>query len=151
MVRVQKEGDIIAGLDAGADDYVVKPPRIPELLARIRSTLRRNAAAMDSGPCILTFDGVKIDFRERHVSSEGKAVHLTPRGFEVLHYLAKHPDRPLPHREILGAVWGREHCERYEYLRAFIKQLRKKIEPAPQKPEYILTEPWVGYRFHLPK
>ena len=145
------EKDIIAGLDAGADDYVVKPFRTPELLARIRSALRRNAASQDSGPLALKLEGVDIDFRDRRVRANGKDVHLTPKEFEVLRYLASHPDRPIPHREILMAVWGEEHSEHHEYLRAFIKQLRKKIEPMPENPQYILTEPWVGYRFNLPK
>lgn len=145
------ESDIVAGLDAGAGDYVTKPFRIPELLARIRSALRRNIVSLDSNPQRLSLEHVEIDFRGRHVTVNGKDVRLTPKEFEVLHYLANRPDRPLPHREILSAVWGPEHSEHYEYLRAFIKQLRKKIEPTPEKPQYIVTEPWVGYRFNLPK
>jgi two-component system KDP operon response regulator KdpE len=76
-------------------------------------------------------------------------VRLTPKEFEVLHYLANHPDKPIPHREILSAVWGPEHSEHHEYLRAFIKQLRKKIESEPAKPRFLLTEPWVGYKLRL--
>jgi two-component system KDP operon response regulator KdpE len=143
------EKDIIAGLDAGADDYVTKPFRMPELLARIRSALRRNVASLESGPHKLTLDGVEIDFRDRRVTVDGKDVRLTPKEFEVLHYLANHPDKPIPHREILSAVWGPEHSEHHEYLRAFIKQLRKKIEPEPAKPKFLLTEPWVGYKLRL--
>jgi two-component system KDP operon response regulator KdpE len=143
------ETDIVAGLDAGADDYVAKPFRMPELLARIRSALRRNVASLESGPRKLTMEGVEIDFRDRRVTVEGKAVRLTPKEFEVLHYLANHPDKPIPHREILSAVWGPEHSEHHEYLRVFIKQLRKKIEPEPAQPKYLITEPWVGYRLRL--
>ena len=143
------EKDVIAGLDAGADDYVTKPFRMPELLARIRSALRRNVAAMESGPHKLTLDGVEIDFRDRRVTIVGKDVRLTPKEFEVLHYLANHPDKPIPHREILTAVWGPEHSEHHEYLRAFIKQLRKKIEPEPARPKFLITEPWVGYKLRL--
>jgi two-component system KDP operon response regulator KdpE len=140
------EKDIIAGLDAGADDYVTKPFRTPELLARIRSALRRSVASLESGPPKLTLGAVEIDFRDRRVVVDGKDVRLTPKEFEVLHYFANHPDKPIPHREILSAVWGPEHSEHHEYLRAFIKQLRKKIEPEPARPVYLITEPWVGYR-----
>jgi two-component system KDP operon response regulator KdpE len=143
------EQDIVAGLDAGADDYITKPFRTPELLARIRSALRRNVASMESGPPKLTLEGIEINFRERHVTVNGKDVRLTPKEFEVLHYLANHPDKPLPHREILSAVWGPEHSEHYEYLRAFVKQLRKKIEPDPAHPRFLVTEPWVGYKLRL--
>jgi two-component system KDP operon response regulator KdpE len=143
------EKDIVAGLDAGADDYVAKPFRMPELLARIRSALRRSVASLDSAPHKLTLDAIEIDFRDRRVTVEGKDVRLTPREFEVLHYLAHYPDKPIAHGEILSAVWGPEHSEHYEYLRAFIKQLRKKIEPEPAQPRYLITEPWIGYRLRL--
>ena len=145
------EKDIVAGLDAGADDYVIKPFRMPELLARIRSALRRNAGSLDSGPSTLTLGEVKIDFRDRPVSVDGTGARLTPKEFAVLHFLAKQPNKPIPHHEILSGVWGAEHRQHYEYLRAFVKQLRKKIEPDPDKPRYILTEPWVGYRLNVPE
>ncbi len=143
------EADVIAGLDAGADDYVVKPFRMPELLARIRSALRRSTASLESGPPTLTLDTAVIDFRNRRVTVHGKDVRLTPKEFEVLHYLATHSEKPVPHEEILVALWGPEHAEHHEYLRAFIKQLRKKIEPEPAKPRFLITEPWVGYKLQL--
>ena len=145
------EKDIIETLDAGADDYVPKPFRMPELLARLRSTLRRYYAAYDLGRQRLTLDDVQVDFQSRRVAVRGHDVRLTPKEFEVLHYLANHPNKPIPRREILNAVWGPEYSEHYEYLRAFIKQLRKKIEPEPTSPKYLLTEPWVGYRLNLPE
>lgn len=143
------ESDVIAGLDAGADDYVTKPFRMPELLARIRSALRRSTASLESGPPKLILDTVVVDFRSRRVTVGGKDVRLTPKEFEVLHYLASHPETPVPHEQILSAIWGPEHAEHHEYLRAFIKQLRKKIEPEPAHPRFLITEPWVGYKLQL--
>ncbi len=145
------EADVIAGLDAGADDYVVKPFRTPELLARIRSALRRSTASFDSGPPKLILDSVEIDFRNRRVTVAGKVMRLTPKEFEVLHYFAARPEKPIPHEEILSAIWGPEHAGHHEYLRAFIKQLRKKIEPEPARPRFLITEPWVGYKLQLPR
>jgi two-component system, OmpR family, KDP operon response regulator KdpE len=141
------EKDKVAALDAGADDYVTKPFSIEELLARIRAALRRSPSAPDTGPHAISCDGLEIDFDVRRVRVQGQDVRLTPKEFELLRYLVAHSGKPVPHRELLQAVWGPDYGDEPEYLRVFINQLRKKIEPNPAKPRYILTVPWVGYRF----
>src|SRR5581483_4980220 len=138
-------------LDAGADDFVTKPFSTPELLARIRAALRRTPMPPDTGPDHLRFGQVEIDFQGRRVVAAGKEVRLTPKEFDLLRYLTLHPNRAIPHRELLQAVWGPDYGDQVEYLRVFIKQLRKKIEPKPDQPVYFLTEPWVGYRLQLAK
>ena len=140
------EGDKVAALDAGADDYVTKPFGAEELLARIRVALRRvETPSPASGPIVrgeLTID------RERfRVMRGGEEVRLTPKEFELLTFLAQHPGRVLTHRVILKAIWGPHAADQPEHLRVLIGSLRKKIEPNPSSPKYILTEPWVGYRF----
>lgn len=135
----------IDALDAGADDYVTKPFSVSELLARVRANLRR-VAAQDS-PAVLVEDGdFYINPESRIVRVRGKEVHLTPKEFELLMFMARHPNKVLTHRVLLNAVWGGESVQQPEYLRVFINQLRKKIEPG-DPPRYILTDPWVGYRF----
>ncbi|HEX8368325.1 MAG TPA: response regulator transcription factor [Pyrinomonadaceae bacterium] len=138
----------IEALDIGADDYITKPFSIDELLARIRAALRRapsGAAAIETK--IETGD-FSIDLDARQVYVRGAEVHLTPKEFELLIYLIKNQGRIVTHRTLLDAVWGGNSTEQNEYLRVFIGQLRKKIEPNPSKPRYILTDPWVGYRFN---
>jgi two-component system KDP operon response regulator KdpE len=142
------ERDKVQALDAGADDYVVKPFGAEELLARIRAALRR-AAPADSLPPFASGD-LKIDFERRVVTVKGQPVRLTPKEFELLRHLVANQGKALPHRRLLQAVWGPDYGEETEYLRVFINQLRKKIEPHPNKPRYIHTEPWVGYRFEAP-
>ncbi len=145
------EKDKVEALDAGADDYVTKPFSTPELLARIRAALRRTPPASDGAPQrVILEEEVEIDFDARHLSIRGRQVRLTPKEFDLLRYLVAHPNKAIPHRELLQAVWGPEYGDELEYLRVFVNQLRKKIEPEPAKPRYLLTEPWVGYRFHLP-
>ena len=144
------EKDKIEALDAGADDYVTKPFSSPELLARIRATLRRSPTAADQGPRLLRLGEIEIDFEARHVRTPAASLHLTPKQFELLRYLANHPNTAISHRELLQAVWGPDYGDQIEYLRVFINQLRKKIEPNPGNPQYLLTEPWMGYRFNLP-
>jgi two-component system KDP operon response regulator KdpE len=143
------ERDKVVALDAGADDYVVKPFGIEELLARIRAALRRYAPG-DAIPTFTTKD-LTIDFENRQVVVRGRDVHLTPKEFDVLKHLVGNLGKPLSHRRLLQAVWGPEYGEETENLRVVINQLRKKIESDPARPKYILTEPWVGYRFLAPK
>jgi len=144
------EEDKVEALDAGADDYVTKPFSTPELLARIRAALRR-APASDSLPPRIILGKAEIDFESRQVRRPGRALRLTPKEFDLLRYLATRPNKAVTHRELLQAVWGPDYGEELEYLRVFINQLRKKIEPDPSNPRYLRTEPWVGYRFCLPE
>jgi two-component system KDP operon response regulator KdpE len=143
------EKDKIAALDAGADDYVTKPFSAPELLARVRAALRRSPTNLESGPQVIKAGEFEIDLQTRRVQSHGKTIRLTPKEFELLRYLVSHPNVPVPHMKLLQAVWGPDYGEEVEYLRVFINQLRKKIEKDSAHPEYLLTEPWVGYRFKL--
>ncbi len=144
------EQDKVAALDAGADDYITKPFSTPELLARIRAALRRMPATPEGGPRSLHLDGIEINLATRRVITNGKEVRLTPKEFGLLQYLLANPNVPIPHGRLLQAVWGPDYGDQVEYLRVFINQLRKKIEPNPAQPRYLLTEPWVGYRFALP-
>jgi len=145
------ERDKVRALDSGADDYVVKPFGIQELLARIRANLRRHAPSADELPLTFETQDLAINFAQRTVVARGHQARLTPKEFELLHYLVGHPNKALTHRELLQAVWGPDYGDQVEYLRVFINQLRKKIEPQPSKPRYLLTEPWVGYRFSKPE
>lgn len=142
------ERDKVAALDAGADDYVVKPFGIEELLARIRAALRRFAPG-DALPPFVSKE-LKMDFESRQLTVRGEEVHLTPKEFDVFKYLIANQGKPLTHRRILQAVWGPDYGEETENLRVVINQLRKKIESDPAHPKYIRTEPWVGYRFQPP-
>jgi two-component system, OmpR family, KDP operon response regulator KdpE len=143
------ETDKIEALDAGADDYVTKPYNAPELLARIRAALRRTP--WTHGPTgRLAIGSVEVDFDTREVTSRGRRVRLTPKEFELLRYLVAHANKVLSHRELLQAVWGPDYGDQVDYLRVFVNQLRKKIEAKPSTPVFLLTEPWVGYRLHLP-
>ena len=144
------EKDKVEALDAGADDYVAKPFGMPELLARIRATLRRNPRA-EPGATRLKLGDVEIDFEARRVVTPTGQLRLTSKEYDLLSYFASHPNRPLTHRELLNAVWGPDYGEEHEYLRVFVNRLRKKIESCPKSPKYLLKEPWVGYRLELPK
>ena len=139
------ERDKVMALDAGADDYVVKPFGMEELLARIRAALRRTSSA-EAVPAYISTD-LEIDFERRKVLVQGRPVRLTPKEFDLLRYLVANQGKPIEHRRLLQTVWGPDYGDETEYLRVFINQLRKKIEPDPAHPRFIHTDPWIGYRF----
>ena len=145
------EEDKVKALDAGADDFVTKPFSTPELLARIRAALRRVPVAAQSPAARLELGRLVIDFVARTVHNGGVVSHLTPKELELLRYLTQHANQAVSHRELLQAVWGPDYGDQVDYLRVFIRSLRKKIEVNPDTPVFITTEPWVGYRFNLPE
>jgi two-component system KDP operon response regulator KdpE len=137
----------IEALDAGADDFVTKPFSTPELLARIRAALRR--LPVTQGPITkLRMGSLSIDFSARTVTQGTATSHLTPKELDLLRYLTQHANQAVSHRELLQAVWGPDYGDQVDYLRVFVKTLRRKIEPNPERPQYVVTEPWVGYRFN---
>ncbi len=139
----------VEALDAGADDYVTKPFGIDELLARIRAALRRapETQAAGASATVLEAGDFRVDLESRSVTVASRQVHLTPKEYDLLAYMIRHPGKVLTHRTLLAAVWGGNYVEQTEYLRVFIGQLRKKIEIDSGSPRYVLTEPWIGYRF----
>jgi two-component system KDP operon response regulator KdpE len=143
------EKDKVRALDAGADDYVVKPFGIDELLARIRAALRRAPGEVVESS--LVSKELHLDFDNRTIMVQGKSVHLTPKEFELLRELVTNAGKPVSHRRLLQAVWGPDYGEETDSLRVMVNQLRKKIEPDPANPRFIRTEPWIGYRFVLPQ
>jgi two-component system, OmpR family, KDP operon response regulator KdpE len=145
------EADKVQSLDAGADDYISKPFNTNELLARIRAALRRLPVSTDVPAHSILLDNIEINLSTRRVIVDGNAVRLTPKEFDLLYYMISNPNVPIPHAKLLQAVWGPDYGSEVEYLRVFVNQLRKKIEPEPGKPRYILTEPWMGYRFQMPE
>lgn len=140
------EGDKVTALNLGADDYVTKPFGMDELLARMRAVLRRSTVS-ETEPSILRSGKLTINIEKRQVKIEDQEIKFTPKEFDVLKFLVKNAGKVITHRALLQAVWGSHSSEQTEYLRVFINQIRRKIEPDPQNPRYILTEPWVGYRF----
>jgi two-component system KDP operon response regulator KdpE len=136
----------VDALDSGADDYVTKPFGIDELMARVRAALRR--AGVDNDLASFDVGDFRIDLEARRVHVRGNEVRLTPKEFDLFVYMARHPNRVITHRTLLEAVWGEASQEQPEYLRVFMGQLRKKLEPDPSQPRYLVTEPWVGYRFN---
>jgi two-component system KDP operon response regulator KdpE len=141
------ESEKVEALDAGADDYVCTPFGMQELLARIRAALRRAPSSPEGGPHRFVSDDLEVDFETRKIRVRSRSVRLTPKEFQLLRYLVSQEGKPVSHRQILQAVWGPDYGDESDYLRVFINHLRKKIEPDPAKPRYILTEPWVGYCF----
>jgi two-component system KDP operon response regulator KdpE len=141
------EQDKVASLDAGADDYITKPFSTPELLARIRAALRRQPATSEPAGENLRLGEVEINFAARRVIGKDREIRLTPKEFDLLQYFVANPNVAIPHGRLLQAVWGPDYGNEVEYLRVFVNQLRMKIEPDPSHPRYLLTEPWVGYRF----
>jgi two-component system, OmpR family, KDP operon response regulator KdpE len=143
------EADKVAALDCGANDYVTKPFSTPELFARIRAVLRRHG--VDREVQRLSLKDLQVDFEAREVTVRGHSVHLTPKEFELLQYLANRLNKIVAHREILRAIWGPDYGEELDHLRTVVKQLRKKIEQDPAEPQYLLTHSWVGYELRGPK
>ncbi|HEV2395768.1 MAG TPA: response regulator transcription factor [Candidatus Sulfotelmatobacter sp.] len=143
-----EERNKVEALDAGADDYVTKPFSRDELLARVRAALRRSSLQHQAESSLVEVGHFRIDTENHSVHLKGQEIRLTPKEFEVLCYLARHPDKVVTHRALIGSVWGDTSIGQTEYLRVFIGQLRKKIEPEDTSPKYITTEPWVGYRFN---
>ena len=137
----------VQALDAGADDYVTKPFGMNELLARVRANFRRAPAEEKAEGGVIQAGDFRIDLDAHTVTVRRRPVKLTPKEFDLLVHLARHAGKVVTHRALLAAVWGGQSTEQTEYLRVFIGQMRRKLEPDPANPRYILTEPWVGYRF----
>jgi len=147
MLTVQGSEDRkVEALDAGADDYITKPFQLRELIARIRAAVRRNKIAEEEGAVIVVGD-VSLDSSRHTVQKKGRTVHLTPKQFELLHFLMANAGKPVPHTKLLRSVWGPEYGNELEYLRTFVRQVRMKIEDDPANPRYLLTESHIGYRF----
>lgn len=148
LTVMDSEDDKVLALDAGADDYITKPFQVRELTARLRSAVRRRNTQDANRDAPIRHGQLELDPVKYRVLKSGRAIHLTPKEFEVLHYLMMHAGEPIPHARLLKSVWGPEYGNELEYLRTFIRQLRKKIEDDPRTPRYLLTDAYVGYRFN---
>jgi two-component system KDP operon response regulator KdpE len=146
LSAIGEERQKVQALEAGADDYVTKPFGMEELLARIRSVLRRAVGAHGTEP-IFTTDSLSVNYDRREVRLDGDVIKLTPTEYDLLKYMIEHAGKVLTHRMILEAVWGPAYVDQAQYLRVFVGQLRKKLEKSPTRPRFILTDPGVGYRF----
>jgi two-component system KDP operon response regulator KdpE len=151
MLTVQGSEDRkVEALDAGADDYITKPFQLRELIARLRAAVRRNSLLAEEDKSIIEVGDVRLDFDRHTVEKKGRIVHLTPKQFELLHFLMANVGKPVPHAKLLRSVWGPEYGNELEYLRTFVRQVRMKIEDDPANPRYLLTESHIGYRFNEP-
>jgi two-component system KDP operon response regulator KdpE len=151
MVTVRdSEEDKVQALEAGADDFITKPYLLREMVARLHAVLRRLSTQQDAANDILRAGTLELDPVRRILVKSGAEIHLSPKEFDMLVYLFQHQGQPVTHQRLLQAVWGPEFGREFEYLRSYVKMLRKKIEDDPARPAYILTEPWVGYRFRNP-
>jgi two-component system KDP operon response regulator KdpE len=151
MVTVRDfDEDKVRGLEAGADDYITKPFKLRELTARLRAVLRRTQLQAAIEPKILEIGDLKIDLNRRLFWRGNEDIHLSPKEFDLLAYMMKNAGFPLTNGKLLRSIWGPEYGVELEYLRSYVRMLRKKIEGDPENPQYILTEPWFGYRFHDP-
>ncbi len=148
MVTVRDaEDDKVLALEAGADDYVTKPFHLRELVARMGAVFRRTQALGVTEPAVLSIGNLRIDLDRRMLWKDHNEIHLSRKEFDLIAFLMKNQGAPLTHARLLRAVWGPEYGNELEYLRSYVRMLRKKIEDDPARPEYLLTEPWVGYRF----
>jgi len=151
MVTVRdSEDDKVQALEAGADDFISKPYRLREMVARLNAMLRRMTGKPNSPEALLTAGALALDLKRRMVTKRSVEIHLSPKEFDLLAYLFQHPGEPIMHAKLLRAIWGPDFGGELEYLRSYVKMLRKKIEDDPTRPEFILTEPWFGYRFRNP-
>jgi two-component system KDP operon response regulator KdpE len=147
LTVMDSEDDKVLALDAGADDYITKPFQVRELTARLRSAVRRRNAQDSDRDRPIRLGQIELDPVKYRVQKNGRSIHLTPKEFEMLHYLMMHAGEPIPHARLLKSVWGAEYGDELEYLRTFVRQLRKKIEDDPRHPQYLLTDAYIGYRF----
>ncbi len=145
------QDDKVLALDAGADDYITKPFHISELIARLRAAVRRTRLYGNNTPGGISIGEIELDPARRIVRKSDQVVHLTPKEFDLLHYLMAHAGLPVTHQRLLQGVWGAEHGNELEYLRTFVRQLRLKLEDNPAKPVYLITEAYIGYRFRGPQ
>jgi len=151
MLTVRNDADDkIEALDAGADDYITKPFHVGELMARVRAAVRRSRATQSDKDAVITIGDIELDTICRLVRKRGLVVHFTPKEFDLLHCLMSQAGRPITHARLLTSVWGTEYGNELEYIRTFVRQLRKKLEDDPSRPQYLLTESYIGYRFRDP-